>query len=309
MVSEQNYPNRRELLEGITTVLRQYQGIAVTDRQIHYRLVAAGVYPNTFKSYHNLLVPGLVKWRRDGTIDMDAIEDRTRRLLLHEYGVFYNEPLRRLKRLLQSAIGRAQDFELARWYRQPYKVLVAVEKQAMEGPFAQVCNELEVDLAVLRGYSSLSYTNEIAKHLKIDTTRKVVILYFGDLDPSGLNIPEVLERDLYSAFDVDFELQRVALTHEQVDKMNLIPAPVKIGDTRAAKFIDEHGEDVYELDAIEPTTLQQMIRTEISKYFDESIHKENGKLSKEGRDKINKALEETNIEDDIDSIPDDESTE
>lgn len=300
---ERNYPNRDTLFTGVKNVLNEYEGIAVTDRQIHYRLVAAGVYPNTFKSYHNLLVPALVKWRREGLIDIDAIEDRTRRLLLHESGIFYNKPISRLKIRLQDALTSARDFEFATWYRQPYKVIIGVEKQAMEGPFAQVCYDLDVDLAVLRGYSSLSYTNEIAKHINRQNDRKVIIIYFGDLDPSGMNIPETLERDLNETFDCTFTLNRVALTHEQVDELQLLPAPVKKGDTRAKKFIKEHGEDVYELDAIEPRTLQNIIRTHITKYYNEDIHRQNLEESAKARKRIESVIKDNDIETMINKLP------
>jgi hypothetical protein len=274
---------------------------------MHYILVSNGVYPNTFKAYHNLLVPALVKWRREGDINIDAFEDRTRRILQNEYGIFHNRPLGRMKQLLREAIERARNFEYAAWYRQPYKVLVAVEKQASEGTFQYVCNQMDVDLAVMRGYSSVSYTKEIADHLKRYThERKVVILYFGDMDPSGLNIPETLERDLYGMFDVEFKLERIAVTHKQISEMNLIPAPVKMGDTRATKFIEQHGEDVYELEAIEPKTLQQIIRDNINRYYDKNINNENKKQLQATKKKINDAINDSSIEESIDDLPDDE---
>ncbi len=292
------FPPREELLAGVEGVLAQYTGIPVTVRQLYYRLVAARLIPNTHRSYKNL-VSALSDWRRARKIPCRAFEDRTRNLNRLDLGWRADDPEGWLLAWVKKAVGESRNYRLARWYGQTRRVIVAVEKQALEGPFNEVCEELAVDLAVCRGYPSLSFLNEVASALRGGDPdrdgRENVVLYFGDFDPSGLNIPETVERDLSGFFGQSLDFVRVALTRDQIDERGLPPAPVKLTDSRAAGFISEHGEEVYELDAIEPRELQDMIRAVVGEYWDEGAAGEREELVDSGRTKIAKILEEAGV--------------
>lgn len=288
------FPGRAELLGAVRGILDQYAGTAVTVRQLYYRLVAGGFIPNNLRAYKNV-VAALSDWRRTRVLPFDAFEDRTRALNRMDVGTRRDNPIGWARYSLNAAVDNAKDYALARWYGQDERVIVAVEKQALEGPFTEVCQGLNVDLVVARGYPSLSYLADIAASMQPDDRasdgRKNVLLYFGDHDPSGQNIPEVIERDLRGLFGVRFELTRVALNPDQVAEMDLIPAPVKRTDSRAEGFIAEHGEEVYELDAIEPHALQDLIRTAVAEHFDEDVYAEQEATVRRGRERIARVLE------------------
>lgn len=293
------FPDRTTLLAATRRVLTQYEGTAVTVRQLYYRLVAGGIIPNVLRSYKNL-VAALSDWRRHRLIPFNAFEDRTRSMNRLDVGERFDDPAGWARYFLEEGVRKAKNYQLARWFGQDERAVVAVEKQALEGPFTQVCQELGVDLVVARGYPSLSYLAEIADALhrddKATDDRANVILYFGDHDPSGQNIPEVIERDLRGLFGARFTLERVALNPDQVDEMDLIPAPVKLTDSRATGFIAEHGEDVYELDAIEPNALQDMIRDAVNEHFDEDAFDERNGLVERGKRKIARLLQRGGVE-------------
>jgi hypothetical protein len=288
------FPTRRELLGGVKGVLAQYEGTAVTVRQLYYRLVAAHLIPNSLRSYKNV-VAALTDWRRKRQLRVDAFEDRTRGMNRLDVGWRSDDPEGWLRAWLKKAVEESRSYRLARWYGQANRVVVAVEKQALEGPFTAVCEELAVDLAVCRGYPSLSFLREIAEALKRGDPQRAgrnnVVLYFGDFDPSGLNIPATVERDLAGFFGQSFEFVRVALTREQIDARDLPPAPVKLTDSRANGFVSEHGEEVYELDAIEPRDLQDLIRSAVGDYWDEDADGEREELVTAGQAKIAEMLE------------------
>jgi hypothetical protein len=292
------FPGREQLLESVRTVLDQYEGTAVTVRQLYYRLVAAHAIPNSVRSYKNV-VAALSQWRRERKIPLTAFEDRTRGMKRFDDGWRRDDPRSWVRQWLDMAVRRAKGYELAQWYGQPERVVVAVEKQALEGPFEQVCRELAVDLAVCRGYPSLSFLHEVAGALgrgdPAHDGRKIVLLYFGDFDPSGLNIPEVVERDLAGFFRVPVSFERVALTREQIDERNLPPAPVKLTDSRAGGFVDEHGEEVYELDALEPRELQELVRSSVAPHYDAGIADHAKEVAESGREEIGEMLEEAGV--------------
>ena len=45
--------------------------------------------------------------------------------------------------------------------------------------------------------------------------------------------------------------------------------PSKVGDARYQAYVDEYGEEAWELDALEPTVLRDLVRTHVLAYRDE----------------------------------------
>lgn len=285
---------RDKLLSAVKAKLAEYAGTAVTVRQLYYRLVADGVFPNVEKSYKNL-GKALSEWRREGELDFSAFEDRTREMHRLDKGERVDDPIGEAFAWLEGGVDAALHYKLARWYGQSHRVVVAVEKQALQGPFLEVCKELDVDLVVCKGHPSLSYLNEIANALEASDKeadgREIVMLYFGDFDPTGLNIPDTIERDLRGLFGVDFTLEKIALTGEQARSMKLLPAPVKMSDSRADGFIAEHGSRVYELDAIEPRRLAKLIEESVEAYYDDGLGTDREELVEKGRRKIKRLFD------------------
>ncbi len=302
MISQVEFPNRAALFSAVNSVLAEYSNTQVTVRQLYYRLVARGAIPNNIRAYKNLGA-ALTDWRRNHKIDIGAFSDRTRGMIKEDVGWREDNPDTWTKLFLEDAITNCEAYHLARWYNQENKVTVFVEKQALEGPFREVCSRLDVDLAVCRGYPSLSFLKEASDRLDENDGRRNVVLYFGDLDPSGLNIPETVERDLVEFFGHDdLVFRRVALTENQVREFNLIPAPVKTGDSRSSKFILSHGTSVYELDAIEPKSLQSMIESSVLEWFDAEVYEESLEIAREGREKIARILKESGIKSLVDRL-------
>ena len=50
------------------------------------------------------------------------------------------------------------------------------------------------------------------------------------------------------------------------------PNPAKFSDPRSRDYVADHGEVSWELDAIDPTTLQQITEDGIRKYLDEEMY-------------------------------------
>ena len=81
-----------------------------------------------------------------------------------------------------------------------------------------VTDEWGVPLMVTRGFASLSYIHNAAKEIeRID--KPTSIYYFGDYDPSGVEIDRNLERRLREfAPGSDIRFERVAVRREQIDE-------------------------------------------------------------------------------------------
>jgi len=102
-----------------------------------------------------------------------------------------------------------------------------------------------------------------------DKSRPAVLLYGGDFDASG----EDIDRDLIARTDCWASVVRVALTAAQVVEYRLPVNPGKVGDSRAAGFIDRHGSLMQvEIDALPPETLRRLYTDAITSYWDVSAY-------------------------------------
>lgn len=265
--------SKEALIEAMQKIIATYAGNPLTVRQLYYRLVAYGKVENSQNSYKRV-VGILVDARKDGDIEYDDIEDRTREV--HEApnqtywkpGQFFNEYYSYLKAL-------DLNYKMPQWWGQPNKVIVLVEKQALESVFQRITDEEAVDLVVCRGYPSLTLMHDIAVRVQDQMDDEdlgavnVKLIYYGDFDPSGADIERHVGDTLTNDFDIEFDIERIAITKRQIDKYNFPPAPAKVTDSRYEAFVAKTGVAwQVELDAIEPNMLQTMIRASIRKYLD-----------------------------------------
>lgn len=237
----------------------QRQGFTLTLRQLYYQMVSKDFIPNNVKSYKR--VGSIISDARvAGLIDWYAIEDRTRGLRGLSY---FDAP----SDVIDAA---AYSFRLDKWASQNFQVQVWIEKDALAGVFSRVCNELEVPYLSCRGYTSQSTMWSNAQGL-LRTERNAkqnVILHFGDMDPSGLDMSRDIE-DRLSMFGTSPIIHRIALNRDQVDKYNPPPNPAKEVDPRFKDYQREHGDESWELDALEPSVLSELVRKFTLKYRDQ----------------------------------------
>lgn len=277
---------KSEVIDQTKAILEEYT-TRLTLRQIFYRLVSKHTIGNTTNNY-KYLSKLLVQARLEGQIPFDAIEDRTRKFVggdnkLHTPKAHYDGWLK--------AFRESHEYhELPMWLNQNTIVEVWVEKEALSGLFGEITDDRNVTLATCRGYPSLTFMYQAAQRLE-DVEEDIFILYFGDYDPSGEDIYRHIQ-DTFVTFDVDADFEKVAITREQIDRYDIPPMPAKKSDARAANFIAQHGDIAVELDAIEPTTLQNIIAAAIDKHFDNDTYDETVKRQDREQKKIKKMIED-----------------
>jgi len=281
---------KREIIEAASKVISEYT-TRLTIRQIYYRLVAAHKIENRVSQYQ-AVVKALRDARLEGLIQYRRIEDRTRSFIGGD--VSYETPEDHFQNVKDYFLECDEYYYLPKWYNQPNYVEVWLEKQALAALFNQVTSKWKVRLGPCKGYPSLTFLWEGAIHLRRIQDRKIHVLYFGDFDPSGLDIPRYIWERLRINFGVDFtEFRLVAITQEQIEEYNIPPMPTKTSDSRSSGFIAKHGcEASVELDALEPNTLQTIIDDNVSQLFDESIGEETEKEQEEKRKEIQELIDE-----------------
>lgn len=245
----------QEVIGAANAIIGEYtaQGYDLTLRQLYYQFVSRDLIANKQSEYKRL--GSIVNDARlAGLIDWTAITDRTRELrtLAH-----WDSPTD-----IVEAI--ADQYRVDKWATQPVRVEVWIEKDALVGVFERVCHELDVPVLSCRGYTSQSEmwvaSQRLRRHQK--AKQRVVVLHFGDHDPSGLDMTRDI-RDRLDLFGVDLDLRRLALNMDQVEQYEPPPNPAKESDSRFAGYIQAYGDESWELDALEPDVLAGLVRREV----------------------------------------------
>lgn len=262
---EKNFSDKVEAaIAQSNRIIKEYadQGYSLTLRQLYYQFVARGILENSERSYKNL-GSWISNARLAGLIDWDAIEDRTRKVIQSSH---WQDP----GEIIASC---AKQFKLDKWENQDQMVEVWIEKEALTGVFRRVCRELDIPLYACRGYNSQSEMWRGAQRVKSyyeDRCQMVTILYFGDHDPSGLDMDRDL-RDRFRTFDAECVLERAALTEAQIGVYEPPPNPTKVSDSRAPKYFEEYGSESWELDALEPQVLSDLVRDHVVSLRDQEL--------------------------------------
>jgi len=249
-----------EKLGMIASIIDRYEreGYRMTVRQVYYQLVGRDLIPNNLQEYKkvgHLLVEG----RMGGVIDWNTIEDRIR---------IPNIPYSADN--IPDALGDVlAQYRLNRQLGQEKDIMVLVEKDALSGVLKKVTYKWHVPLLVNRGYSSQSALHNLYKQVT-RSGNPVDIVYVGDHDPSGKDMPRDIESRLLE-FGMPSEMlniETVALNWDQIEKYDLPENPAKLSDPRAKQYIAEFGNDSWELDAIDVKELHRIVDEAIASRVD-----------------------------------------
>lgn len=242
-----------EILQSAKEFAEREQPVSI--RQTFYYLVTLGVISNTKRDYCKL-VKILTKARKAGIIPFEWFVDRSRRPI--KVSLYKNT-----KEFLEDKV---KHYYRDTWLNQDVYIITWIEKEALEGVITPVTVYYNVPLYPGKGYSSWSISKDAVKEFRKYPGKKFILLYLGDYDPSG----EDISRDLQSRFEkegLSVQFERLALASEQVQKYNLPAISVKQKDPRATKFIQEHGDNAVELDALPPSVLRQIVEEGIKRHL------------------------------------------
>lgn len=276
----------------INRILDAYrvQGFRLSLRQLYYQLVARDFIENSQRSYKNIgsLVSNA---RQAGLIDWDMIEDRGRE----------TSALAHWKSPAQIVEVAAAQFRIDKWLDQPYHIEAMVEKDALSGVLEPICQRLDISITANKGYSSSSTMYEIGKRLygKRRDRKQVCVIYLGDHDPSGIDMTrDVQERlQMYSRLD-HIEVVRLALNWSQIEEWQPPENPAKETDARFAAYAAKFGQSSWELDAVEPAQLAELVNEAVRQRRDERKWREAVEREDAMKAKLQSFAEQYNAQDD-----------
>jgi hypothetical protein len=261
-------PDAARDIERAAEICRSYraQGYDLTLRQLYYQFVSRGWIPNTEQQYKRL-GDIVSRARMCGLLDWGWIVDRTRSL----YGTTHTtDPAE----AISDTIWR---YHVDKWEHQKTRVEVWVEKEALAGVIGRAASTWDLNYFPARGYGSISALWQAGQRIGryIRDGQDVVLLYLGDHDPSGIDMSrDVADRlTTFLGRDAqDLEVRRIALNMDQVEQYNPPPNPTKLTDSRAGSYLEQFGSQCWELDALDPATLDALIQDHVRGIVDQGAY-------------------------------------
>ena len=261
---ERNFhPATMVMINQANEIIDEYQdaGYSLTLRQLYYQFVARDLLANTDREYDRL--GRYINYARlCGLVDWNAIEDRTRDHT-RTSNTHWDSPE-------EIITNSARAYQIDTRLDQPYYCEVWVEKDALIGVVEQACRELDVPCLSCRGFASQTALWEGARRFisEEDGIKDSVLFHLGDHDPSGIDMTRDIQ-DRFRLFGSRVEVVRIALNMDQVEKYQPPPNPVKETDSRTNPYVAKYGRQSWELDALDPQVLTELIQKAVNGITDE----------------------------------------
>ena len=162
--------------------------------------------------------------------------------------------------------------------RQAYHFVMFGEKASLESVLLPVARAKQADLYLPTGEISDTLLFRICRDAAEDG-RPLVLFTISDCDPAGYQMPISISRKLQAFRDLlfpklKFEVVPVALTPEQVRELDLPSTPLKQGEKRADRWVEEFGIQQTEIDALlvlRPDALREIVEDAFAPYFDSTL--------------------------------------
>jgi len=294
-------------------------GIPLGVRQVCYILESRGIIP---KSAFERVGDYMTELRKLGVIAIDVFKDNTR--FTKKFDTEYIDPVDQWNRFFNHIKELDRHYDLPKWWGQPYHVEVWCEAKGVAATLEVVCDDLGIVLKPLGGQDSITEQWDAIRRLQRyeqgesslgdAIEKKLVILYIGDHDPSGIAIQDkaknnvtandwVVKLSSGSAFvQQTAELhtfKRVAVTMQQVKDLGLSanPTPANRKDSNWKAYVGKFKTtDTWEADAIEPVTLGRIVRDEILAFWDTDAESDRDLEQEVGRATIRTQMKRNGIE-------------
>lgn len=317
-------PDSLAIIDQAVSICAEYQraGYDLTLRQLYYQFVARGIILNKQSEYKRL--GGIINDARlAGLIDWSYLIDRTRNIeerghwehprdiieaVADQFHVDYwkEQPVHPEVWVEKEALagvveGVTHDYDVTslacRGYMSQSEQWGASQrflKHIKRGQRVVIIHLGDHDPSGVD--MSRDNADRIELFLSVDLMREAIRLGYGNITPSVKGVFDWAREhygiggDFFS--DPLFELRRIALNMDQIEQYDPPPNFAKITDSRAKSYIEEYGEDSWELDALPPDVLSTLISEEIETLMDEDAFADAKAKEIEYRNRIHRLLAE-----------------
>lgn len=265
---------KRGMADAVLLILLKLEAyLPVSLRAIHYRMLNQPIYRNTatkllyrndVNSYKDLS-DLVTRMRLAGKISWETVCDDTR----PEIGwlCWKNGADFVADECHEFLTGYARDLLQS----QPMFLAIVAEKLTVQNFIEPVAGKYTMPGAILRGNSAIVTRYRLAEKFRRSGKDKLFLFCMGDCDPDGDSIVQTTLKSFRDDFGIsNVNGTRVAMTHEQADRLSLPHTlDAKPTSSNFKKFVAKHRrDDAYELEAVEPTVLQDWLDKSIRAVLD-----------------------------------------
>lgn len=295
-----SWKNMDQLILDTIEKLREKGFSEPTIRSVYYVLGSEGHIPLT-NTYYKSLDEKLVQMRKAKKIPWGffALKRGTARKATP-----YISPEDEAEYSVNQVRNAHESYRLPRWFAQEHLVEVWIEKDGLLGVTHNFLRDYDVTVRAPQGYAAWEFVHiamaEILEVMERQGHEVVHIIYLGDLDPSGKDIPRFMEKEAIPYFEREFgimvDFQDIGLSPQQVEDNDLPSDPSMLGaevlakirkDSRRKWYLDNYPEMFVELDALYSLATEaarDLVRTTVDQFFDRQTHDETKR--REERDKV-----------------------
>jgi hypothetical protein len=314
--SEQKWYNVIAILQKEIPAYTARTGFKPSSRTMFYQLQDLHkVKPTDINAYSHATVLARLGWKDANgeliypKLDIDCFSDDSRKTIdayddseptemlepgeIQDPDVYIENAIEYLKRAPLRYDGVAEpgiDGKAGgRWYDQPEYVEVWEEKVDLVDAFDVLLEGRCVNIRANKGYASLVFLYKCTQELKQLIEEKglelehVHIKYFGDWDPSGIDIDRYIKYRLKELGLEGIDFQRVAVLPHQIDKYKLPLMPVEQSENKSrpnpnmSEFKRKYGNKATHLNAFFtkkhlPVFRDEILIPSVDKHFDQEIY-------------------------------------
>jgi hypothetical protein len=242
------------LIDAMVAIVAAAQPI--TGRGVGYKLFVKKLIPSMKINDMQRVYRLLKEARERDMIPWDWIVDESRQL---EKTATWNDPD-------EFADSMINAYRREYWNQQPVRVEVWSEKGTVRGVLRPVLEEYGIGFRVVHGFASATIVHDVAED---DDGRDLIVLYVGDWDPSGLCMSEADLPERFRRYDGGHvKLKRIALTQDRLTDLPSFPASDKRKDPRHGWFVRTYGQECWELDALDPNILRDIVTEKIKEQIE-----------------------------------------
>lgn len=297
------------------------RGFILTLRQLYYQLVSKALIPNTEQSYKR--VGSIISDARlCGYIDWSMIEDRGRSCAVPNHLDDPEDIMDRCVDWFSKDLWEDQPWWIL--------VMIEKDALSgfFDTVCSEAGVTFAANKGYSSSSQMLRIGKDIESQMR--NGKDICIYYLGDHDPSGLDMTRDVEErlKLFSGYtfwaprktkdedkdywdkaitglnprhfqlyrnakyeDRKFEVNRLALTMDQINEFNPPPNPAKVTDSRAKNYIELYGEDSWELDALDPDVMVSLVTDGIAALKDDELWEEATERMEEERRRFKACLD------------------
>jgi hypothetical protein len=268
-------PVKQSMVDAVIRIIaaaKQGKYLPVTVRFCHYKMLnedavrntRTGVpYINNLECYKDLC-DLIARMRLCGLIPFSAVCDESRPVFSWDTHLSTGPFMRR------ELEGFLKGFRRNLQQSQPNLIEAVIEKNSIIPVVKSVVGRYGITLTSGKGYCSLEPRYQMACRFKNSGKEKLIVVVAADHDPEGEDIPHSFARSMRDDFGIEnIECIKAALTASQVASMDLPSSlEAKTDGARFKRFAELYGTRAVELEALNATDLQEMIRTAIDSVLD-----------------------------------------